>query len=63
MPLPNGARRAFGLLQRENGSRARMKKQHPPVKNRFFRFYSPSFSFSIRSASECSFSLVGSINF
>jgi hypothetical protein len=29
-----------------------MKKQHLPMKNRFFRLDAPFFSFSIRSASE-----------
>jgi hypothetical protein len=39
------------------------EKQHPPVKNRFFRLDAPLFSISIRSASECSFSLDGPSNF
>jgi hypothetical protein len=49
------AQRREGLLQRENSVRAGIKKQHLPMKNRFFRLDAPFFSFSIRSASECSF--------
>jgi hypothetical protein len=39
------------------------EKQHPPVKNRFFHLDATLFSISIRSASECSFSLDGPPNF
>jgi hypothetical protein len=46
------------LLQRENASFARMKKQHLPMKKPFFHLDGPSFSISIRTASECSFSVV-----
>jgi hypothetical protein len=52
-----------GLLQRENAANTRMKKQHLPMKNPVFPFDAPSFSISIRTASECSVSLAGSINF
>jgi len=44
-----------GLLQRENGPFAGMKKQHLPMKKPFFPFDAPSFPISIRSASKCSF--------
>jgi hypothetical protein len=43
------------ILQRENTSNARMKKQHLPMKKPVFHLDAPSFSISIRSASECSF--------
>jgi hypothetical protein len=46
---PRTARKA--LLQRETGLRTRIKKQHLPAKNAFFRLDAPFFSFSIRSAS------------
>jgi hypothetical protein len=49
------ARRLARLLQRENGLRAEEKKQHLPMKKPFFRLDGPSFSISIRTASECSF--------
>jgi hypothetical protein len=50
---PRIAREA--ILQRENACVARMKKQHLPMKKPFFRLDAPSFAFSIRTASECSF--------
>jgi hypothetical protein len=41
----------LAVLQRENGLRARIKKQHLPMKKPFFRFHAWFFSISIRSAS------------
>jgi hypothetical protein len=48
--VPRESRRN-GALQRENGVRAPIKKQHFPMKKPVFRFHARFFSISIRLAS------------
>jgi hypothetical protein len=53
----------FRVLQRENGLRAPIKKQHLPMKKRRFRLDAPFFSISIRFASARAVFTGGSSNF